>query len=497
MKNKSFPHHITIVQVLILILSLPLTTPLDKSPQCINNNQCRNQYHCNTNTSTCIHNSIFPLHLTEIISFPLLALSYGISNLCGIGGGGTATSILLWTENFSTSEAIPISMAVMFISSTYTFYLGIKFKKLHPKIDFADYKFAGVIIPFILFGSKIGSILNFILPFLIPSCLLVVLIIQASRSIKRKYDFLLEKENLIDFDIKLLKTNENIEDGEKIRQKERSFSKIENFFSVGKDNETSNDKVNDDNYEKFQKMMSDDQDPFPKKWRNSLFFTFLIYFLDVSIEGSSGFKSIIGIELCSLSYWLIFSLSGVVFYFISLKNREIINKDYNEKKRLNKDYSNKLEEIIIQTDDGSHHKLLFYSFSTGVISGCLGIGGGMILTPYMITLGYSPKQATSTINLIIIFISASSTLMFAMIGSLYINYVILLGVPTLIACYFSSHYINNYIKNTGKQSFLLLFLLIISLVSFLLLIWSMMMKIDYIQRNDLSLFSFNYYCSGS
>ncbi len=68
----------------------------------------------------------------------------------------------------------------------------------------------------------------------------------------------------------------------------------------------------------------------------------------------------------------------------------------------------------------------------GVLAGLLGIGGGTVLVPILITLGYSPIQAVATSSLSIIITSLSGSIQNWRMGYLDFKRVLLLGLPAVI-----------------------------------------------------------------
>jgi uncharacterized membrane protein YfcA len=70
------------------------------------------------------------------------------------------TSFLMAIEQFSTNEAIPITMSLIFVCSVATFYTGAMDKKSHPENKFVDFDMVVVFCPTILLGAKMGAILN-------------------------------------------------------------------------------------------------------------------------------------------------------------------------------------------------------------------------------------------------------------------------------------------------------------------------------------------------
>ena len=68
----------------------------------------------------------------------------------------------------------------------------------------------------------------------------------------------------------------------------------------------------------------------------------------------------------------------------------------------------------------------------GVLAGFLGIGGGTVLVPILITLGYAPIQAVATSSLAIIITSLSGSFQNWRMGYLDFKRVALLGLPAMI-----------------------------------------------------------------
>jgi uncharacterized membrane protein YfcA len=63
-------------------------------------------------------------------------------------------------EGFQPSEAVPITMAIIFVCSLATFYTGVSDKQKNPENKFVDYDMVVIMLPTLLVGAKIGAILN-------------------------------------------------------------------------------------------------------------------------------------------------------------------------------------------------------------------------------------------------------------------------------------------------------------------------------------------------
>jgi uncharacterized protein len=79
---------------------------------------------------------------------------------------------------------------------------------------------------------------------------------------------------------------------------------------------------------------------------------------------------------------------------------------------------------------------------SGILAGLLGVGGGSILVPLLITLGYAPIQAVATSSLVVLITSLSGSLYNWRSGYVDVKRVAYLGLPALVTAqvgvYFAS-----------------------------------------------------------
>ena len=72
-------------------------------------------------------------------------------------------------------------------------------------------------------------------------------------------------------------------------------------------------------------------------------------------------------------------------------------------------------------------------FFSGILAGFLGIGGGTVLVPLLVALGYSPIQAVATSALAITITAISGTIQNWRMGYIKLQSILYLGLPALIA----------------------------------------------------------------
>lgn len=95
---------------------------------------------------------------------------------------------------------------------------------------------------------------------------------------------------------------------------------------------------------------------------------------------------------------------------------------------------------------------------SGVLAGFLGIGGGTVLVPILVTLGYTPVQAVATSSLAIVITSISGSIQNWRMGVLDFKKVLYLGIPSLLTAQLGVYIASNV------ASYILLF-------AFGLLLW--------------------------
>jgi uncharacterized membrane protein YfcA len=67
-------------------------------------------------------------------------------------------------------------------------------------------------------------------------------------------------------------------------------------------------------------------------------------------------------------------------------------------------------------------QILVMSYFTGIAAGTLGIGGGMILGPFMLALGMDPNLSTALSGFTVLFTSSSTTSQFIIAGAIHIQH---------------------------------------------------------------------------
>lgn len=103
---------------------------------------------------------------------------------------------------------------------------------------------------------------------------------------------------------------------------------------------------------------------------------------------------------------------------------------------------------------------------SGVLAGFLGIGGGTVLVPFLVAMGYQPIQAVATSSLAILITSISGSIQNWRMGHFDFKRVIALGLPGVLTAQIGiwlSQKVHNYILLTSFGLLLILNIYLIDL----------------------------------
>lgn len=136
-----------------------------------------------------------------------------------------------------------------------------------------------------------------------------------------------------------------------------------------------------------------------------LWITLALLVLNVLLRGGKFTRSIIGIEQCSATYWLI--LLAFVIYCVIVT--VIIIRKLKKENALKEKYGYKFHSSEIHLSTHNCVKLSIIALIGGMAAGGLGIGGGMIFIPILLREGMLPSVASATAMYLVIYSSFSTS----------------------------------------------------------------------------------------
>lgn len=420
------------------------------------NKQCRTDTDCGTLFLHCLpsygqfkckHKSVFPIHSVELEGTVILTILMTLAVISGIGGGGIIVSLLMTFYKLNTHEAIAVSGFTIFMGSLARFFMVVN--KRHPEKDatVVDYSLANIMLPCVLVGSLFGVFLNLILPALILQiCLSCVLILLALMSGFKAVEIYRQESG-------------HHEDPEQppqqpsIREQEINFLK-----EMMKESEAKNLEILNDTDAKLTTKQREDRTEFHEmvqlekthwQWEKQMINVSIFIGLAVLniYRGSKVNPSVFGIKMCSGLDWLgifvfVSLCFSLTFYSIKSQMRE---------QQLKLKYSNLIKSEIELTSD-KIFKLILISLMGGWVSGALGMGGGSVFNPLLLSLGVPPQVSSATGMYMMIFSTGASTLTYIHNDLLNFSYGIWAGFFCIMGTMLGMALMDKLMRRVRRQS---------------------------------------------
>lgn len=124
-------------------------------------------------------------------------------------------------------------------------------------------------------------------------------------------------------------------------------------------------------------------------------------------------------------------------------------------------------------------------------AGALGIGGGMILGPYMLGIGLDPQTSTALSGFIVLFTSTSTTTQFSIAGAIHVRHAWLLMTTSFIGSVIGGVIFKALIAKYKRPSLIIWVVFGILVMSLIILPTQMLMKI---MHNPENAFRFGTFC---
>jgi len=166
------------------------------------------------------------------------------------------------------------------------------------------------------------------------------------------------------------------------------------------------------------------------------------------LRGSSKGSSIVGIEVCSVWYWL---LGGLLICTLGLTEIFVcmfLHHQHTMKTQLGYNFQ-----------DGDIHWTLSrmtiissVSVGAGILAAMLGIGGGMILSPLMLSLGVLPEVTSATSTFMILVTSLSAMTQYLSMGELPLDYGVCFAAVGLVSAVVGQQLTDLLVKRFQKKS---------------------------------------------
>lgn len=460
---------------------------------CSNSDECKNAF---TNWYVCEDSRCIRDHFRyegwqEIIALGVVCFIALVSNSGGVGAGTVMFSVLTLILGFASKDAVHLSRIYTFAGSLVNFLVNWKKRDPSNKDRFViNYNIAAVMIPLHLAGAEVGVMLGRWLPsFIVTALLLGCLIMSAVLTYRRAKQESLKESTAAQKNNP--NANKQVDDEEnKSPDKDSSFEDVSpdetEKIHRRKSNEHSlaeTDIVIDQIYkENFASRRT--KDLLEEQYTNFLIMigAFITVLMSVLIRGGSSRPSIFGFPACSNLTWRYFWLSqfitGILAYCSYNRNKSYLIKQ-------------SIESLTVSQDRAIRNKIFLASYLTGVGSGTVGVGGSMMLSVYMLSLGMDVSLSSFLATFSVLFSSSSTTIQSAIIGAIHIRHAYAVITMSLIGSIIGNCWLREAVKRWNKVSVILWTLVVILTIAVVVEPFQMLINLVTSPKES---FSFGVFC---
>lgn len=196
-------------------------------------------------------------------------------------------------------------------------------------------------------------------------------------------------------------------------------------------------------------------------WQWTKLFIFFLVFVVLEsssiLRGSRRAPSLVGIKTCSWIDWTIYGFTVLFIIAMTVYGSIYLKRLYIRKVRTHYEFKKgdvhwTVKKILI---------MIFIGFIAGLISGGLGLGGGVIYNPLFLELGISPTVASATGMYLVMFGTLTNTILYAMADYLRYDWGLWQAAFTVTGSLIGLKLVNKAIKKTGRVSIIVFLLALV------------------------------------
>ena len=306
-----------------------------------------------------------------------------------------------------------------------------------------EYDLGLVCMPLMLLGATIGVILNRMLaPIVIIAGLLATIVYSLTRMYtKARKQYADETKQKLQ-DSLVVKKEVNVEMSQAVKP-----DAIQDQFQTVDP--------------QLQAILKEDQLLFPKKKLVVTGTLIVAIILLALLRGTSSFDSIVGIPYCRAVYWIIAGLTVIICAIALLINLRLLKGPL----RIKKEHGLVTRAGRFELTEDQIGKLIILSIIAGVLAGLLGIGGGMIMGPTLISIGVPAQGLAATSGFFIVQTSFISLVLACLYRDLPLQDQGFLMLLSIIGSFGVSYVLNRLVKKFKRPSIILWTLMLVLTMS--------------------------------
>jgi uncharacterized membrane protein YfcA len=359
-----------------------------------------------------------------------------VSNAAGIGGGAIMVPVFIYMFGFASIESIPLSKVTMLAGAIANF--GLTFNERFPKDPkhlLIDFGAAATLTPLMLSGTQVGVLLQKLFPPAMVMTGLAALVISSLFKMYKSGKKAFREETLLHEKIKIAQQENQLKEELIKRNPEKGqagqLAVRREAFEVEQAGEAP---------ERLLTIWELYLPHFPNLIM--LCVSISVVVATALLRGSSASHSLVGIDSCSGASTAILAASQLVNGFIAWRCYH-----YNAARGLFNAEIKKLTDHM--------GAVLLYSFAAGVAAGLFGLGGGLVLGVYMISIGICPEYSTALTGFTLVWVASSTSAQYTIIGALHFKHASVFMLISLAGSLIGNLILRAAIRKFNRPSILI------------------------------------------
>lgn len=217
---------------------------------------------------------------------------------------------------------------------------------------------------------------------------------------------------------------------------------------------------------------------------------FLLVIIFSFMIGTKKTSSLIGLELCSVSYWFFLIGFLLVMLCINIATGLYLYKRHILKEQLGYEY----DEHDLVWSPRNIKIISTVGLISGLGAGLLGIGGGVIMGPVMLMLNVRPEVSAATSSFMVAFTSSTAILQYASSGRINVAYAFWFIGIAVIGSLIGIYVLRRLSEKYQRPSVLVFALWVIMIVATLLVPFYGITKMIKDENDDKASYEFSSYC---
>lgn len=425
--------------------------------------------------------TLFPMTASDFFGIGLAAVGIALAAGSGIGGGGILVPIYILVMGIDPAYAIPLSNATVLGGSFANTALYLFKRHPHQDKPLIDFTFAILMEPPTMAGAMVGAIVNKNTPvWIITMLLVIVLFLLTYRSFWQAFKRH-DQENKAELAAEQARLGaEQSGTASEPSSDSNPLSAEEQGVAQEESQEESTINATEDSMQENKRLLAGDNNVASESVQSShsaelalimekeksipWCYIMLLPVIFAVVLIANLVTKLSGLECGSTGYWIMEILPLLIAFSLFAVLAYMTNEMYNRKVAIKYQF----HEGDIQWTPTMTAIAATVCWMAGLFAGFFGVGGGLVKAPQMIEMGMLPEVVAATTAFMIIFTSASATVLFSVLGLLAWDYAALLfvvGVVFTIGGQLAFEYLSKkYVKRSSYTVFLIAIVLGMSTV---------------------------------